>query len=151
MIEIELIDREHDVDGGEHAEEQQLADEGVPVAVLQRVVEAVVPLVDQHVDADERQLDRDHGGEQDASRPAVLGTEIGNGEPPDGGERRDEACHGRSPVVDFSGEMSPQMVGLGGFSLGQRRSHSLMQECLANAAPVAQQRQFYSFVSALSR
>ena len=43
---------------------------------------------------DERQLDRDHGGQQDAARPAVLGTEIGDGKPPDGGERRDKACHG---------------------------------------------------------
>ena len=44
-----------------------------------------------HVDGDQRQLDRDHGGEQDAAGPAVLGKEIGTGEPPDGGERREQA------------------------------------------------------------
>ena len=72
MIEIELIDREHDVGRRQHAEEQELADEGVPVAVLQRIVEAVVPLIEHDVDGDDRQLDRDHGGEQERGPPSGL-------------------------------------------------------------------------------
>ena len=91
LIEIELIDREHDEGRRQRAEEQELADERVPVALLQRIVEAGVPLIDQDGDADDRQLDRDHGAEQDAAGPAVLGEEIGTGEPPDDGERREEA------------------------------------------------------------
>ena len=75
-------------EAGKHAEEQELADEGIPVPLLQRIVEAVVPLIEQDVDADDRKLDRDHGDEQHPAAPAVLGAEIGDGEPPDGGERR---------------------------------------------------------------
>ena len=36
---------------------------------LERAVEPVLPLIDQHVDRDQRQLDRDHGGEQAAAGP----------------------------------------------------------------------------------
>ncbi len=99
LIEIELVDGEHDVGGGEHAEEQQLADEAVPVAILDGVEEPRVPLIEQHVDADDGELDRDHRGQQNAARPGILGEEIGRGKPPNGGERRDEAFHGRSPVM----------------------------------------------------
>ena len=44
LIEIELIDREHDEGGRQHAEIAELVDEGVPVSILQRIVEAGVPL-----------------------------------------------------------------------------------------------------------
>ena len=76
LVEIELIDGKRDGAGRQHAEDADLADEAVPVLVLQRIVEAVVPLVHQDVDADQRELDGDHGGEQDAAGPFVLGTEI---------------------------------------------------------------------------
>ena len=60
MIEIVLINHEHGIDCGERAEEQDGADEGVPVAVLQRIVKSVVPLVEHHGDGDDRQFDGDH-------------------------------------------------------------------------------------------
>ena len=91
LIEIELIDGEHDVGCRQGTEEHQLPDEAVPIALLQRVVEAVVPLIEHDVDGDGRELDGDHGAEQKAAGPAVLGEEIRTGEPPDGDERRDEA------------------------------------------------------------
>ena len=94
LVEIELIDRDHDEHRDEHAEKQQLADERIPVLVLQCIVEAGIPLVDHHVDGDDRQLDADHGGQQQPPRQAVLGAEIGRGKPPDGGKRRGEAGHG---------------------------------------------------------
>ncbi len=99
LIEVELVDGDENVEHREDAEIQELADEAVPVAILQGVVEAVVPFVEQHVDADLAELGGDHRGEQQASRPAVLGAKIGNGQPPDGDERRNEAFreHPRCP------------------------------------------------------
>ncbi len=98
QVQIKLVDPADDIERGEHAEVHQLVDEGVPVMILQGVVEAVVPLVEQHVDGDEAELGRDHGEEEQAPRPAVLRHEIGNGEPPDGGERREEAVRRHSLV-----------------------------------------------------
>src|SRR5229473_2164845 len=94
LIEVELIDREHDEDRGEHAEIQELADEGIPIVVLDGVEEPGVPLVEQHVDGDEAEFDGDHAAEQDAARPAVLGAEVREGEAPDGAERGEKASHG---------------------------------------------------------
>src|SRR5260370_22326777 len=94
LIEIELIDREHDEDRGEHAEIQQLADEGIPIVILDGVEEPGVPLVEQHVDGDEAELDRDHAAEQDAARPAILGAKVREGEAPDGAERSEKTSHG---------------------------------------------------------
>ncbi len=48
LIEIELVDSDQNQDGGQHAEITELVDEDVPVAILQRVVEHVVPGVEQH-------------------------------------------------------------------------------------------------------
>src|SRR4029077_17467419 len=78
---IELIDGEHDVRRRQAAEEQQLPDEIVPVALLQRVVEAVVPLIEHDVDRHDRELDRDHSGKERSAGPAVLGKEIRTSQP----------------------------------------------------------------------
>src|SRR5207244_4423256 len=72
----------------------ELADERVPLVFLDGVEESGVPLIDQHVDRDEAELDGDHGGEQAAARPAVLGAEVREGEAPDGAERGEKASHG---------------------------------------------------------
>ena len=94
LIEIDLVHRDHGVDGREHAEEQDGADESVPIAVLERVVKAVVPLVQNDLNGDDRQLERDHRGEQYACRPAVFGPEVGQRQPPDRSDRRYEVFHG---------------------------------------------------------
>ena len=73
LIEIELIHRKHDIGGRQHAEEQQLVHECIPVALLQRIVEAVVPLVEHDVDGHDRELDRDHRA--DRIRPARRSSE----------------------------------------------------------------------------
>src|SRR5262249_55025772 len=91
LIEIELIDREDDVRPGQHTEEQQLRDESVPIALLQRVVKTVVPLIEHDVDGHNREFDGYYGGEENAAGPAVLGEEIWAGKPEDDGERRSEA------------------------------------------------------------
>src|ERR1700687_1299792 len=97
-MEIELIDRENDKNSRKHAEIAELVDEVVPVSLLQSIVEHVVPGVYQHGDANDRQFDGDHRRQQQASGPAILGTEIRAGNSPDDGERRKNAFHGRSPV-----------------------------------------------------
>src|SRR5215472_14002128 len=88
LIEIELIDREPDREESDDGEEERQLEEVVPVLVLQRVVEAVSPGVEHHIDRDLRQLEHDDGGKQAASGQFVLGAEIGDGEPPYDGERR---------------------------------------------------------------
>src|SRR5262249_33464403 len=91
LIEIELIDREHDVSPCQHTEEQQLRDESVPIALLQCVVKTVVPLIEHDVDGHDREFDGNHGREENAAGPAVVGEEIWAGKPEDNGERRSEA------------------------------------------------------------
>ena len=91
LVQVELIDREHDERRRQRAEEQQLPDEVVPVALLQRVVEPVIPLIEHDVDRHGRQFDGDDCAKQDAAGPAVLGDEIGTGKPPDEGERGKKA------------------------------------------------------------
>src|SRR5581483_1021583 len=68
-------------------------------AVLQRVVEIIVPLVDQHRDADDRQLDGDHRGEQGAAGPAIVRAEIGAGDAPHDGEGRNDSAHCGTPPL----------------------------------------------------
>ena len=72
LIEIELVDREQNKGRGQHAEITELVDEHVPILVLQRVIEIGVPGIEQNVDADKRQFDGDHRGEQHAADPFVL-------------------------------------------------------------------------------
>ena len=93
LIEIELVDRDHDEDGGQDAEIDDFGDEVVPVVFLQRVVEAAVPLVEQDGDRDDGQLNGDHRRQQPAAGPFVFGTEIGGGDAPHGGERRADIVH----------------------------------------------------------
>jgi len=82
LIEVELVDRDHDEDRANHREIDDLADEAVPVALLQRVVEAVVPAVEQDGDGDGGELDGDHRGQQGEPGPFVLGPEIGRCDSP---------------------------------------------------------------------
>jgi hypothetical protein len=76
LIEIQLVNGEQDECAGQKTEICELADEGVPVPVLQRIIEPVVPVVDLDVDEYERQFQRDDYAKQAATRPAVFGTKI---------------------------------------------------------------------------
>src|SRR5262249_46725563 len=91
LIEIELVNCEHDIDRRQDAEKAEFGDERVPIAFLQRIVEAVVPLIEHDVDGHDRELDGDHRTEQSAAGPAVFGKEVRTSKPPDDGERRKEA------------------------------------------------------------
>ncbi len=94
LVQIELVDLQHGGAGREETPVDQLVDEDVPVPALQRVVEAVLPVGEQHRDADQAQFHRDDRGQQQASGPAVLGVEIRGGQPPDRGKRREDGGHG---------------------------------------------------------
>ncbi len=93
LIEVELVDGKSDEARRQHAKDADLPDEHVPIVFLQAGIEAVAPLVQQDVDRDQCEFDRDHGGKQPAARPFVLGTEIGGGDAPHGGERRGDVVH----------------------------------------------------------
>ena len=101
LIEVGLIDREHGIDGGEHAEEQDGADEGVPVVVLQRIVKAIVPLVQDDLDRHERKLDRDH------RRRAECGPASG---PPSGNREWTAARSWRLSKRNFSRSCSARVT-----------------------------------------
>ena len=68
QIQIVLVHREHGVDRRDRAKEQDGADEGFEISILQGVVKAIVPFVQDHLDGDERQLDGDHRAEQEPAR-----------------------------------------------------------------------------------
>jgi hypothetical protein len=97
LIQIVLVDLQHRIDRGQHAEKQHRADEGAEIAILQGVVEAIVPLVQDDLDSDEGQLDGDHRAEQEAAGEAVLGAKIRSGQPPDRGQCRDQTFHEKPP------------------------------------------------------
>jgi hypothetical protein len=69
LVEIELVHRHHDVGGGEIGELEDLRHEHRVVLVLQRVVEGVVPLVEQDVDPDDPEVEGDDGDQQALARP----------------------------------------------------------------------------------
>jgi hypothetical protein len=93
LIEIEVVDAERDADRCQDGEDAELPDERVPVLLLERIVEAVVPLVHKDIDRDQRKLDHDQRREQRTAGQPVLGTEIRRGDSPYGGERRTGVVH----------------------------------------------------------
>ena len=96
LLEVELIDGADDEEGGQHAEHADLPDEGVPVLVLQRRVEGVVPGVEAHIQPDLEQLEPDHRQQQDAAGPFVVRAEIGDGDPREGSVRVLKIRHERA-------------------------------------------------------
>ena len=93
LIEIELVDGERHAGAREQGEDAKFPNEAVPVALLEVVVEAAVPLVHQHVDGDQQQFDHDHRGKQAAAGPFVLRPEIRDGDSPDDRERGADVLH----------------------------------------------------------
>src|SRR5207245_4806860 len=85
---IKLIDDKHDIARRQNAKYADFEDESVPIPLLQRIVKAVAPLVQQNIDPDQRQFNDDHRGEQRPAGQSVLGTEIGCRDPPNGRQRR---------------------------------------------------------------
>ncbi len=93
LIEIELIHRDHDKDGDHHGEVDQFVDEVVPVVLLQRVVEAIAPLIEQDADQHGPEFDEDHRREQAPPGPLVLGAKVRSRDPPDGREHQADPIH----------------------------------------------------------
>ena len=72
-VEIVLIDREHGIDHGQPTQRTRVCpDKDRSSQVLQRVVKAIIPVVQDHIDSDDRQFDPNHRAEQEATGPARL-------------------------------------------------------------------------------
>ncbi|GCC47778.1 hypothetical protein chiPu_0031935, partial [Chiloscyllium punctatum] len=93
LIEVELVDFQADPERREHAEIADLIAEDRLIALLQRVVENIVPAVEQHGEKDAGELDDDHRRQQATAGPFVLGVEIGRGDAPHRRERRANVFH----------------------------------------------------------
>ena len=87
LREVELVDRDHDVDQRQPAEAADLLPEHGLVLVLQRVVEHAVPLVDLHQHVDRAQVERHDGREQPSGFPLLVGIEVGRGQRRDAAKR----------------------------------------------------------------
>src|SRR6478672_5762419 len=98
LIEVKLINREQNINGRKDAEITELVDEGIPVLVLQRVVEGIVPGIEQDIDPDNRKFDHNDCRQQNAPGPAIVRIKIWAGNPPNDSERCKCASHGQSPV-----------------------------------------------------
>jgi len=77
LLEVGLVDRDHDEDRGENAEVRELVRKMPDVAVLESVVETIVPAGEQHVHVHEAQVHRHDRGEQRARGPAVFRRPVG--------------------------------------------------------------------------
>jgi len=77
LVEVELVDGHDDVRDREPREANDLPDEDRVVLFLQRVVEGVVPAVEEDVEVDHAQRERDHDDEQPQRGPAILGGPVG--------------------------------------------------------------------------
>ena len=91
LIEIELIDAKCDENCRQDAKDADFANESVPIFLLQRVIKAVVPLVEEHVEPNHREFDRDDRRKQQAACEFVFGTEV----------RNCDAPHSRRPQADI--------------------------------------------------
>src|SRR5262249_46813705 len=68
----------------------------IPGAVLQRIVESRIPLVDQHGNADCGKLQTTNASQKETAGSAIFGTEIRDSELPDGSEERGYSAQERS-------------------------------------------------------
>src|SRR3954452_21687887 len=93
LVQVKLVNRERDVESGQNGKEADLGHECVPVLLLQRVVETVIPLVQEHVYQNQRQFDRNDGRKQQTTGQFVFRTEVASSNPPHGGERRADVGH----------------------------------------------------------
>jgi len=76
LVYIELVGAEQRGRRTDAAEIQKLGDEGIPAALLQRIVECAVLMVEQDHNGHQTKLGGDDGKEQKAARPAILRPEI---------------------------------------------------------------------------
>ena len=60
LVQVKLIDGKADVECRQNGKDCDLGDETLPVLLLKRIVETIVPLIQQHVDQDQGKFDGDH-------------------------------------------------------------------------------------------
>jgi hypothetical protein len=52
LLQVELVDGQRDVGGRDDTKHSDLADEDIPIVILQRIEEAILPLVQDDIDRD---------------------------------------------------------------------------------------------------
>ena len=92
------------------AEDHELVAERGRVLVLERVVEARVPGIEQHRNADLSELNGKDGAEEAATSPSILGTEVRKRKPGYLSEGVGDTAHNTSPSL----RLTDQMVGSAG-------------------------------------
>jgi hypothetical protein len=75
LRKVLVVDRHDDPDRREHSEAQDLVIELGLVLVLERVVEQVLPVVEQHFHVNHAESQRDYGQQQQASEDFLAGRE----------------------------------------------------------------------------
>ena len=104
LAEIRLVHGEDDVHGGQHAEIHELVREQTNVELLERVVEPIVPIGEQYVHVDKREIRRDDDREQAACGPALLRDPVGADERGEGAKElqrhRGNGARNRPPDTD---------------------------------------------------
>jgi hypothetical protein len=77
----------------QHREDGDLPPENVFLLVLEAVVEAPVPVVEQHLQPDGRERERNRADQQRDGDPALLRLEIGHDQPPPVADERAYSLH----------------------------------------------------------
>ena len=80
LPEIRLVHGKDDVRDRQHAEIHELVREQTNVEVLERVVEPIVPIREQHIHIYEREIHRDDDREQPACGPTLVRDPVGPNE-----------------------------------------------------------------------
>src|SRR5206468_12223025 len=72
LVEIELVDREHDEDSDQPRDTDELPAKHCDVLVLQGAEEVVVPLIEEDIDVDHSEREGHHHEQEPPARPAVV-------------------------------------------------------------------------------
>src|SRR6516162_9208603 len=76
LVEVKGVDSHCDGQTGQDAKNTDLAEELATVKRLERIVERVVPFIDQDADPDVPEIERNHCQKESPRRPLLLGSPI---------------------------------------------------------------------------
>jgi hypothetical protein len=85
LVHVKLVDVEQNDKRCNCAEIGDFQYKTCPIPILQGIVKAIEPSVQQNRSTDEAKRDRDYRDKQKATPPVIFRAEVGNGYPPNGG------------------------------------------------------------------